>query len=106
MIRATQTAKSFSEWQATHFSQGQISNPNVGGLAGIAYGDGISNGLRYFFNLNPDGAMTSADIAALPHHGMKSDGPRQYLTLTDRQNAAITGITMEVQTGSDLTVNP
>jgi hypothetical protein len=54
--------------------------------------------------------MSSTDTAALPVAGMTTISGTQYLTLTYRQYAFATGITVNVQTSPDLqnwtTLNP
>jgi uncharacterized repeat protein (TIGR03803 family) len=70
-------------------------------------GDGVSTLLKYLCDIDPRVPMTAADRAALPTLGMTDAG---YLTLTYRQFALKTGVTVNVQTSSDLinwtTLNP
>jgi hypothetical protein len=72
--------------------------------------DGVTNLLKYLCDINPSRPMTAADRAALPIVGMTTVNGTTYLTLTYRQYAMETGITINVQTSADLqtwtTVNP
>jgi N-acetylneuraminic acid mutarotase len=81
-----------------------------GNPAATPQNDGVSNLYKYLYDINPTQPMSAADRAALPTVGMASSGNTSYLALTYRQYALETGITMNVQTSSDLqtwtTVNP
>ena len=72
--------------------------------------DGVPNLLKYLYNINPTGPMSATDRAALPTVGMTTTGGVDYLTLSFRQYALKTGITINVQTSSNLqtwtTVSP
>ena len=66
--------------------------------------DGIPNLLKYLYDINLSGPMSATDRAALPTMGIDttSNPGTEYLTLTYRQYALITNITVNVQTSSDL----
>ncbi len=64
--------------------------------------DGISSLLKYTFDIDPSEIMTSAAHAALPTSGMVTVGATNYLTLSFREYAGLTGTTVHVQTSSDL----
>jgi len=64
--------------------------------------DGIPNLFKYLYNINPTRPMTAADRAALPVLATTSISGTQYLTLTYRQYALKTGITVNLQTSTDL----
>jgi len=72
--------------------------------------DGVPNLLKYLYDIDPSVAMSTVDRAALPTVGTTTNGGIGYLTLTYRQYALSTGITVNVQTSPDLknwtTVNP
>ena len=64
--------------------------------------DGVANLLKYLYDIDPSTPMTATDYAALPTLGTTTTGETQYLTLTYRQYALETGITVNVQTSPDL----
>ena len=72
--------------------------------------DGMPNLLKYFYDIDPNGPMSGTDRAALPTLGVTTSGGTEYLTLSYRQYASASGITVNVQTSGDLktwtTVNP
>ena len=49
-------AISFPEWQFAQFSQAELLNPAVSGANANPAGDGLSNWLKYVFDLNPHAA--------------------------------------------------
>jgi len=69
---------------------------------GIPQNDGVNNGLKYLFNINPSQPMSAADRGALPHGGPQPIGPDTYLTLAYRRNISATDVAVEVQTCTDL----
>jgi hypothetical protein len=88
----------YSQWAATRFVG---SSGNTGETA-TPQNDGISNLQKYLFDINPAVPMKASDWAALPSAGMTTVGGSPYLTLTYRQNPSETGLTVNVQTSSDL----
>ncbi len=90
----TVTAPTFSQWATLHQ---QSADPTV-----TPQHDGVSNLLKYLFDINPSVAMSATDRVALPAVGMISKSGTPYLTLTYRQNPLQTGITIRVQTSTDL----
>ncbi len=84
----------------------------TGGLTDTPEKDSVPNLLKYVYDINPSGPMNGLDRAALPTVGIDTTTTpgTQYLTLTYRQYAALTDVTINVQTSSDLqnwsTVNP
>ena len=50
----------------------------------------------------PNHALTASDHAALPTVSVATNGGTQMLALTYRQNAMQTGVTVNIQTSSDL----
>lgn len=66
--------------------------------------DGVPNLLKYLANIAPNVSMSAADRAALPTVGIDATTSpgTEYLTLTYRQSAAVTGVTVNVQTSADL----
>ena len=93
VTQGTPTSQTFSQWQAaTGVASGPTATPR---------NDGTANLLKYFHHINPGGPMSAADRAALPVAGVTPGSPK-YLTLTYRQYALATGITLNVQTSTDL----
>ena len=92
----------FSQWEASYSITGQQSNEPAN--------DGVPNLLKYLDDIDPTIPMSNTDRVALPTLGTTTSGGAQYLTLTYRQNAQATGVTVNVQNSPDLktwtTVNP
>ena len=84
------------------FSQWETSYSITSDPTDTPQNDGVPNLLKYLFDLNPTVSMSATDRAALPAPAKTTIGGSQYLTLTYRQNAAMTGITVNVQTSPDL----
>jgi hypothetical protein len=80
----------------------QLADPNVCGLSASPQNDGISNLLKYLYNINPARPMTSNDCSALPTSGFQMIGGTRYLTLNYRRNATLNAILVSVQSSSDL----
>lgn len=74
----------------------------AGGIAATPQNDGVSNLLKYFCDIKPNGTMTTTDKSALPTAGATNNGGNEYLTLTYRQNASATGVSSHLQTSTDL----
>lgn len=76
----------------------------TGGASGMPFDDGVSNLLKYFFDINPTHFIGAQDEAALPTSGLDTltTPGTTYLTLTYRQAAYSTGLQTEVQTSIDL----
>ena len=111
-FQVTSTSLSLLQWesQPNFFTALQLSEPNVSGPSATPQYDGVSNLLKYLYDINPARPMTATDRAALPVVGVTTVSGTQYLELTYRQNALLTGITVNVQTSTDLknwtTANP
>jgi hypothetical protein len=88
---ALQPAWTFARWQASHFSQSQLNNPNVSGWSADPDRDGIRNGLEYFFNTDPLLGIRLADAASLPQVSITTAGASRYLTFTYRRPVAWSG---------------
>jgi hypothetical protein len=87
----------FSAWASEYGGGPSISDPNA-----IPESDGVVNLNKYLFDINPIEVMSATDRAALPAVGMSTTGGIHYLTLTYRQYAGISGISVNVQTSADL----
>jgi len=109
-----QSPLAFSPWegQPGFFTTQELANPALGGPAATPESDGVPNLLKYLYNINPAQPMAAADYAALPIVGTDTTTTpgTEYLTLTYRQYALETGITVNLQTSPDLqkwtTVSP
>jgi hypothetical protein len=87
-------AVTFAQWAAAYnISADPTATPE---------GDGVSNVLKYLYNINPTRPMTVADRAALPVFGTTTTGGNPFLTLTYAQYPSEFGITINVQTSPDL----
>ena len=99
----------YQTWKMNEFG----ANATVASIAGdtaTPENDGVPNLLKYLYDIDPATPMTAADRAALPTVGTTTNGATQYLTLTYRQYALESGLTINVQISPDLqtwtTVNP
>ena len=94
----------FSIYESGFFTalQMQQADPDIIGPNANPGNDGTSNLLKYLFDINPAVAMTTSDRAALPQVALTPVGGITYLTLTYRMNPLAGGITVNVQTSSDL----
>ena len=99
---APNVMQSFQVTGGTTFTTWEGGFGAVSALAATPENDGISNLLKYLFDINPSREMTAADHAALPAFSIADSGGADYLALTYRQYARQTGITVNVQTSSDL----
>jgi len=81
----------FGDWESSF-------NDFSGAATAITWGDGVANLAKYVYDIDPSQPMAGADYAVLPEKG-KTSG---YLTLTYRQNAELTGVTVNAQTSPDL----
>jgi len=64
--------------------------------------DGVPLLLKYLCDVNPTGSISAADRAKLPTLGTTKIGTTNYITLTYHQYAALVGVTVNVQTSTDL----
>jgi hypothetical protein len=100
----------FNVWRFANFTLSQLTNLAVSGPTATPENDGMANLLKFLFNIDPARPMLGSDRTALPTVGTTTTGGTEYLTLTYRQYASASGITVNVQTSSDLktwtTVNP
>jgi hypothetical protein len=90
----------YNAWALGYF--GSLSNPSVSGPSATPQNDGIANAIKYLADIDPTIPMTAASYAALPAGGLVTISGTQYLTLTYRRNKNIPGLTLTVQTSTDL----
>jgi uncharacterized delta-60 repeat protein len=91
---------SFSQWIAQY-----LTDPATDGLFDTPQNDGITNQLKYVYDISPSRPMTASDIASLPTAGTTTINGVQYLTMTYRQDSLLTGVTLNVQVSFDLNPN-
>jgi hypothetical protein len=92
----------FAAWQTANFTATQLANSSFIASNATPFKDGVSNLLKYLFDINPSQFISATDETALPVVGINSISGTSYLTLTYRQNSLMTGITVNVQTSPDL----
>ncbi len=92
---------SFNTWETKYFNTTQMGNPATSGPTATPQGDGVVNLLKYLCDINPSRPMSAADRAALPQQGTTADGTN--LTLTYRQYINAAGVTVTLQSSTDLT---
>ncbi len=90
------TLTSFSDWEMQHTISGPATD--------TPENDSVANLLKYLYDIDPSRPMSIADRAALPILGLdKTTNPgTQYLTLTYRQFAQATGVTVHLEATTDL----
>lgn len=84
----------FSQWESSYGFTGTGS-----GATDAPEGDGVPNLLKYLYDIDPVGAMTAADRAALPVFAITGTGD---LTLTFHEYYLETGIIISVESSTDL----
>jgi len=89
---------SYRGWQNQWFSPGQISDPTTSGEGAMPAGDGVSNLLKYAFNLNP----WSNCAGRFPAGSIMTIGGTNYLTLTYTLNIFATDLTYIPEVTGDL----
>ena len=101
-VTLTPGPENYTAWAGQYFSAAQQADPTISGPAADPQGDGVSNLLKYVFNIDPARPLTADDRAALPVAGTTSSAGTRYLTLTYRQYALLTGVSLSAQTSPDL----
>jgi hypothetical protein len=94
----------FTQWEGLYFNNSQMSNSAISGATATPQNDGVPNLLKYVYDINPDEAMSTNDYNAMPSTDVDTTTTpgTTYLTLTYRQYAKVTGVTIQVQTSPDL----
>lgn len=96
--------ETFDQWISLYMAPQQLGiNSTPGQASAIPYSDGVPNLLKYLYDINPTAHLSTQDRAALPSLGFATVNGTEYLTLTYRQSSWISGLTINVQTTSDLT---
>lgn len=89
----------YNQWATNYFGG---AGSGTSGPTATPQNDGVPNLLKYLFDINPTVLLTAADRAAMPHPGMTTISNVPYLTLTYRQNASASDLTVHVQKSTDL----
>jgi len=107
LIDTTPATVTISEAQPVMYTDwlNSFPNPPTGAAAAptaTPLNDGIPNLLKYLFDIDPTVPVTAADRAILPTVGTTTISGSNYETLTYREYASTTGVTINVQTSQDL----
>jgi hypothetical protein len=86
--------QSFAQWAST------MSTSSVAGA--MPKNDGVPNLLKFAFDIDPNTPLSAADRMALPVVGIASRNGADYLTLTYRQNGTMNGVSIVLQTSTDM----
>lgn len=90
----------FDQWRANRFTPAELADPNISGAAADFDKDGISNAEEYFHNSNPklvDNGVGDIEIGREPATGQPT-----FITLTYRQSARASGLTVQHQASPTL----
>ena len=90
--------QSYAVWEATVFTTSQLADPTISGETANPAHDGVSNLLKYAFNLNP----LVPNRSGLPVVGTIMSGGSQYLTTTYTTRPLAGDLTYSVQASTDL----
>ena len=94
--------QSFQVTGGTAFSAWEGGFGVASGPSATPENDGVANLLKYLYDIDPSKPISAQGRTALPTLGLADIGGTTYLTLTYRQYAMLTGVTVHVQTSSDL----
>ena len=89
---------SCAAWTAAVFTTAQLADPTISGETADPAQDGVSNLLKYAFNLNPLVPARSG----LPVVGTTTSGGSQYLTITYTTQPQAGDLTYSVQVSTDM----
>jgi len=92
------TPITWDTWRSSHFTAGELADPNVSGPTADPDGDGLSNLMEYALNRNPK----SPDAGGVFVTGAVQDSGQQYLSLTCHRRLAATDLTFTPESGGDL----
>lgn len=86
------------------FTGYQNEYPGIGGPTADPLGDGVPNLLKFLYDIVPTTSMTASDQAAFPKVSIDSttNPGTEYLTVTYRQNAVASGVSVLLQSSPDL----
>jgi hypothetical protein len=92
----------YSEWQTTHFTAGQLGNEQICGWSADPDSDGIPNGLEYYCHGDPLAGIPSSDAASLPRVTIEGPPSAQFLTCTFRRLLGWAGNDVAADVSDDL----
>jgi uncharacterized repeat protein (TIGR03803 family) len=93
-ITLSVSSPTYAQWASVHTG---TSNPDA-----VTEGDGVPNLLKYVFDIDPTTPMTEAEREGLPSVGMVTSGSTTYLTLDFREYRFLNGITLVLQSSTDM----
>jgi chitodextrinase len=88
------SGETFAGWETSYSFSGAASD--------TPYNDSVPNLMKYLFDIDPTKSLGSGDRSALPHVGALTIAGTSYLTMTYRENPHCSGISVSVETSSDL----
>ena len=91
----------YTTWATAKFTAAELQDTTYSGPSATPQNDGISNLLKFLYDINPAQPMGAHDLAALPIVATETDAGVQYLTLTYRSSQTASGLTVNVQTSTD-----
>lgn len=94
--------QNFSLTVSETFAQWESQYGLTGGQTATPQNDGVPNLLKFLYDINPTVPMSATDRAATATIGAITISGTSYLTLTWRQNAALSGVTVTPQSTTDL----
>lgn len=100
--------RNYSTFQTTYFTSVEIANPSISGLTANPSGDGVTNLLKYAFQLNPHNSIGSPALAApsspsgLPSTGILAGTGGPFATIIYRRLDFPTDLTYAVEKSSSL----
>jgi len=100
--RAVIPTPSFTQWENNYFTSTQMGNSAISGGTATPQNDKVSNLLKYLNGSDPSRPMAATDRAALPTVSMTATNGNPCFVMNYRQNPLASGITVNVQTSSDL----
>jgi hypothetical protein len=92
------TSQTYSAWETAYFG----TDTADGAATATPQHDDVPNILKYFCDLDPTKMARPQDRAVLPMAGVVTSNSVEYLTLSFRQSANLSGLTVEFQTSPDL----
>jgi uncharacterized repeat protein (TIGR03803 family) len=103
VITSTQTVtfnltQTFTSWMNAHAAN------RVGGSSSSTGADGVPLLLKYLFDASAANSMTASDHAAMPAVGLDSTSVsgKDFVALAFRENPAMTGVTVTLESSDDL----
>ncbi len=102
-VQSTRTGtQTFGDWQASHFTPGEVLDPAVAGLAANPYAHGLANGFDYLGETDPrnppESWTPSTAIEDLTPRGL----PGEWLTFRFRASSLIDDLRLLPQYSSEL----